>query len=292
VRAALVVVGVHLIVRPEPPVVVPPGVIHVEAPNFAETGGITVWGGEPKVAVLESHNGGKQLLFSQGMASCWVGYKVHLPETGIYQLVAKVATVNSGQAMYVRSFGAMATVKSATASAVYRNQVKDLGPQFAVDNNPGTRWAVNMGVDQAWIDLDLGRPTPISTIMIDERAYEKVSKFKLEYKVGNDWKPILEDTTIGNSYAKDFPLVTAEHVRLTTLDCSGKTGGPTFWEISVGTVQDGHGWISLPWTAGVWETTKPMDIRLVKGDRMLWFFTPYQRGVAFKSFDLKFKGGK
>ena len=125
--------------------------------------------------------------------------------------------------------------------------------------------------------------------MIDERAYEKVSKFVLEYKVGNDWKTILEGTTIGNSYARDFPPVTAQHVRLSTLDNSGNTGGPTFWEISVGTVQDGHGWMSLPWTAGLWETTKPMDIRLVKGAQTVWFFAPYQRGVGFKSFDLKLK---
>ncbi|MCE9608603.1 MAG: discoidin domain-containing protein [Chthoniobacter sp.] len=276
--------------KPEPPVVVPPGVIHVDGASFFETGGITVWGGEPRVGVMDSYGGGKQLLFSQGMASCWVGYKINVPETGIYDLTAKVAVINSGQGLYVRTFGAMLPIKSATATNVYRNQVKDLGPQFAIDNNPSTRWAVNGGVDKASIDMDLGKPCPISTIMIDERAYEKVSKFILEYKVGTgDWKTILEGTTIGNSYEKDFPQVIADHVRLTTLDCSGNVGGPTFWEISLGTVKDGHGWISLPWTAGLWETTKPMEIRLLKGAQTLWFFAPYQRNVAFKSFDLKLK---
>jgi hypothetical protein len=127
--------------------------------------------------------------------------------------------------------------------------------------------------------------------MIDERAYEKVSKFKLEYKDGNDWKQILEGTTIGNSYAKEFPPVTTQFVRLTTLDCSGNTGGPTFWEISVGSVQDGHAWISLPWTAGLWETTKPVEITLQKGPQTIWLFTPYQRAVSLKSFDLKRKSG-
>jgi hypothetical protein len=125
--------------------------------------------------------------------------------------------------------------------------------------------------------------------MMDERAYEKVSKFILEYKEGTEWKKILEGTTIGNSYAKDFPPVTTQYVRLTTKDCSGNTGGPTFWEISLGTAQDGHGWISLPWTAGLWQTTKPMDLKLQKGQQTVWLFTPYQRGVAMKSFDLKLK---
>ena len=223
------------------------------------------------------------------MASCWVGYKVDIPEKGIYQMEATVATVNSGQGMYVRSFGAMAPVKEATASAVWKGDTKGLGPQMAVDNNPSTRWVVNFGVDQAWIELDLGKYTPISTVMIDERAYEKVKRFILEYKVDDEWKTIVEGTTFGNSYAVGFPEVTAQHVRLSTLDCSGNTGEPTFWEVSVGTVQDGHGWISLPWTAGVWQTTKPTDIRLMKGAQIVWLFTPYQRGVGLKSFDLKMK---
>lgn len=272
---------------PEP---TPPGVIRLVGENFFDTGGITVWGGEPRVTVLDSYKGGKQLFFPQGMASTWVGYKVDIPEAGTYELTGKVATVNGGQSMFVRSFGAMVPIKKATATNVWRNMTKELGPQFAIDNNPSTRWAVNMGVDKASIELDLGQPTTISTIMMDERAYEKVSKFVLEYKEGTEWKKILEGTTIGSSYAKDFPPVTAQFVRLTTLDCSGNTGGPTFWEISLGTVQDGHGWISLPWTAGLWQTTKPLDIKLQKGQQTIWMFTPYQRGVAVKSFDLKLKG--
>ena len=278
-----------LVIKAEPPIQVMPGVIHFEGTDFAETGGITVWGGEPRITVLDSYTGGKQLLFQQGMASCWVGYKVNVPETGVYEMVAKVATVNSGQSLYVRSFGAMVPVKQAKASSVWKGKVKDLGPQMAVDNNPNTRWAANFGVDKAWIELDLGQPTPISTVMIDERAYEKVSKFRLEYKVGDEWKTILEGTTLGNGYAKDFPRVTAQYVRLSTLDCSGATGGPTFWEFGVGTVQDGHAWISLPWTAGLWQTTKPVDVRLIKGSQMVWIFAPYQRGVGFKSFDMKLK---
>ena len=270
-----------------PPVKGVPGVMHFEATDYFDTGGITVWGGEPRVMVLDSYQGGKQVHFPQGMASTWVGYNIQVPATGIYQMTMKVAAINSGQSFYVRSFGAMAPVKHATATNVWKNMTKDLGPQLAVDNNPSTRWAVNAGVDKATIEMDLGQPTKISTIMIDERAYEKVSKFVLEYQAGTTWKTILEGTTIGNNYAKDFPAVTAQHVRLTTLDCSGNVGGPTFWEISVGSVQDGHSWISLPWTAGLWQTTPPVDIRLVQGAQTLWIFAPYQRGVSLKSFELK-----
>jgi len=223
------------------------------------------------------------------MASCWVGYKIEVPETGIYELTAKIATINSGQGLSVRSFGAMAPVKNATASNVFRGQVKELGPQFMIDNNPGTRWACSMGVENCLLELDLGKPTLVSTVMIDERAYSKVSKFVLEYKDGSDWKTILEGTTIGADYVKDFPAVTTQYVRLHTLDSSGTTGGPTIWEFSVGSVQDGHAWMELPWTAGLWQVTKPVDIRLVKGSQTIWINAGYQRGVAFKSFDLKAK---
>jgi len=276
-------------VKPEPPYTPVPGVIHVEGPSYFETGGITLWGGEPRVSVIDSTTGGKQLLFPQGMASCWAGYKIEVPATGIYELTAKVATINSGQGLSVRSFGAMAPIKSATASNVFRNQVKDLGPQFMIDNSPSTRWACSMGVENCFLEFDLGKPTPISTVMIDERAYSKVSKFVLEYKAGEEWKTLIEGTTIGADYVKDFPQVTTQFVRLHTLDSSGATGGPTIWEFSVGTVQDGHVWMELPWTAGLWQVTKPVDIRLVKGSQTIWLNAGYQRGVALKSFDLKAK---
>ncbi|HUX17111.1 MAG TPA: discoidin domain-containing protein, partial [Phycisphaerae bacterium] len=271
----------------EPPIQVAPGVIHVEAEKFFTRGGVHFYGGQhPSVPVIDCYTGGKQLHFQALMGEANVGYKINVPATGIYELTARVATVNWGQNLYVRSFGAMLPVKEAKASAVYHNMVKDLGPQQAVDNDLGTRWAVNEGVDQAWLELDLGRPTTISTVMIDERTWNRVSKFLVEYKVGNNWKTIFEGTNIGIGFHKSFSPVTARNVRLRTLDCRD-AGGPTIWEFSVGTVNDGDAWINTEWTKGLWQTTKPVNIRLVKGAQTLWFCAPYQRGISFKWFELK-----
>ena len=126
-------------------------------------------------------------------------------------------------------------------------------------------------------------------MQIDERFFNRVSTFRVEYKSGNDWKTLFEDKNIGIAYEKDFPPVTAQFVRLHTLDGYG-IGGPTIWEFSVGTVKNGTAWLNLPCTYGLWETTKPVDIRLVKGDQTIWFFAPFQRGVTLKSFTLKPKG--
>jgi len=278
------------VTKPAPPIQVAPGVIHVEAEKFFTRGGVHFYGGQhPSVPVIDCYTGGKQLHFQALMGEAHVGYKINVPKTGIYELTTRVATVNWGQNLYVRSFGAMLPVKKATASAVYHNMVKDLGPQQAADNDLGTRWAVNEGVDEAWLELDLGRPTTISTVMIDERTWNRVSKFQVEYKVGNNWKTIFEGTNIGIGFAKDFNPVTARYVRLHTLDCR-QAGGPTIWEFNVGTVNDGSAWIHCPWTRGLWQTTKPVNIRLVKGPRTLWFCAPYQRGISFKWFELKPKG--
>ena len=267
------------------------GVIHVDAGSFFDNGGCTVFGGHPGVVLTDSYPAGtgKQVHFAANMGSVWAGYRINVPATGTYELVAKLATVNEGQGLLVRSYGAMYCAKRATASAVYKNMVKDLGPQQAIDGNPGTRWAVNEGVDQAMLEIDLGESKPISTCQIDERFFNRISKFKVEYKAGTEWKTLFEDTNIGIAYQKDFPTVKAQNVRLSTLD-GRERGGPTIWEFSVGTVKNGSAWLSLPCTYGLWETTKPAEIRLVKGAQTIWFFAPFQRGVTLKSFDLRAKG--
>jgi len=275
--------------HPEPSIPVAPGVIYVEAEALFDQGGENAFGGQYRgVPVMDCYTGGKQLHFQALMPSAWAGYKIDVPATGVYELVARVATVNSGQSLYVRSFGTMAPVKKATASTVFMEMVKDLGPQQAVDNNPGTRWAVNDGMDEAWLELDLGRPTTITTVMIDERMWNRVSKFLVEYKVGNDWKTIFEGTNIGIDFSKDFAPVTAQNVRLHILN--NRQGGPTIWEFNVGTVKDGRAWINLPCTYGLWQTTTPVDIRLVKGTQTLWIFAPCQRGVSLRWFELRPKG--
>jgi len=280
----------------QPTTAVPPtfsphnGLFHIDAGSYFDNGGCAVFGGHPGVGVSESYpqGSGKQIHFAANMGSVWAGYKIKVPKTGVYELVAKIATVNFDQGILVRSYGAMYPVKSSTASAVYKNMVKDLGSQQAVDSNPSTRWAVNEGVDQASLEIDLGEPKPISTCMIDERFFNRVSKFKVEYKAGDEWKLLFEDTNMGIAYEKDFPSVTAQYVRLTTLDCRER-GGPTIWDFSVGETKNGAAWINLPCTYGLWENTKPADIHLVEGEQTIWFFAPFQRGITLKSFDLKAK---
>jgi hypothetical protein len=278
--------------RPEPPIAVAPGVIHVEAEAFFEQGGEICYGGQYRgVPVVDCFTGGRQLYFQANMMSAWAGYKITAPAAGLYELTARVAAVNREQALYARTFGSMAPVKKATASNVFKKMEADLGPQFAVDSNPGTRWATDM-IDKCWLELDLGKPVEISTVMIDERGWNRVSKYQVEYKSGEAWKTIVEGDNIGIDFTRDFPPVTAQYVRLNVIDT--RQAGPSIWEFSVGSAKDkdGRAWINLPNTYGLWLTTAPVDIKLIQGEQTIWLFAPFQRGVALRWFELRPKGTK
>ncbi|MCF7730162.1 MAG: discoidin domain-containing protein [Akkermansiaceae bacterium] len=279
------------VVKPSQPVRAAPGVMHIEGDGFVSIGGISGYG--PGVGVLDSFTGGKQVYFAAMSQAGWAGYKINVPKTGVYELTATLAAMNWGQRLYARSFGAMYPVKAATASDVYRQQ-DALGPQMAIDQDLGTRWAMNLGKEQGWIELDLGQPREISKMIIDERFWERVSRYRVEYMAGDEWKTLFEGGDLGEC-KKEFPPVTTQNVRLSLLDGKGPQGGPTIWDISVGMVFDGTGWLdaeSAPDRSGCWNTTKPLDMYLVEGSQMLWLCAPPQRGLSMKSFELKPKSSQ
>lgn len=275
--------------KPEPPIKTARGVIHVEAEDFYTSS---------NVGVENCYTGGKQVYYPALTAHAMCGYKINVPEAGTYQFSARVATVNWGQQMYVRSFGAMYPVKKAKASNVFRNQEYH-GPHQAIDHDLTTRWAMDFGKDQGWIELDLGQPRKISNLIIDERALNYVCKHKVEYRVGEEWKTLLEGEFLKN-YVKSFPPVTAQYVRLSSFDTKAPTGGPTVRDFSVGNVLDGNGFIEIPWApalekdakggmSGRWQSTKPLDMYLAKGEQVIWVCTQTlaaQRSVAMRWFQL------
>ena len=128
----------------------------------------------------------------------------------------------------VISSASLASGKKATASNVFQNS-REHGPDKAFDDDPGTRWATDSGVKQAWLEVDLGKPVTFARAAISE-AYDRVRRFELQYRDGADWKTFLQGTRIGEKYAQDFPPVTAQYVRLSILEA---TDGPTIWEFQL-----------------------------------------------------------
>jgi len=118
--------------------------------------------------------------------------------------------------------------KKARASNVYRNSPQH-GPDKAFDDDPATRWATDSGTKQVWLEVDLGKPATFDRVKINE-AYDRVQKFEMQYKDGNNWNTLIEGTKLGAGYSKQFKPVTAQHVRLSILDA---TDGPTIWEFQL-----------------------------------------------------------
>ena len=119
----------------------------------------------------------------------------------------------------------------ATASNVYQHQ-DDYGAEKAFDGDPDTRWATDSGTSQAWLEVDLGKPTTFSRVVIDEwqGGGKRIQSFELQYLCGNEWKTFHRGTTIGTLWQKTFEPITAQRVRLNILQA---TEGPTINEFEI-----------------------------------------------------------
>ncbi|MHC4200457.1 MAG: carbohydrate-binding protein [Planctomycetota bacterium] len=100
--------------RPEAPIKVAPGVIHVEAEAFAKMGGKVSYGNLQTAGVIvhDCYKGGKQVHFQSHMQNAWVDYAIDVPKAGTYVLEMRVAVANLDQVLDVsRGRDKLATVK-------------------------------------------------------------------------------------------------------------------------------------------------------------------------------------
>ena len=125
--------------------------------------------------------------------------------------------------------GSLAAGKKATASNVYR-KMSTYGPDKALDDDPDTRWATDAGTHEAWLEVDLGKPTAIARAFVHEAYANRVQEFELQCKDGDAWRTITRGTTLGERRALKFEPVTARIVRLNILEASE---GPTIWEFQL-----------------------------------------------------------
>lgn len=123
----------------------------------------------------------------------------------------------------------LSTGKKATASNVFQNQSQHAAGK-AVDGDSDTRWATDAGTSAAWLEVDLRNEVAFNRVVIDEALEQRVQQFELQYKDGEAWKTILNGTTIGANWEREFEPVTARVVRLNILKA---TEGPTIWEFAV-----------------------------------------------------------
>lgn len=85
------------------------------------------------------------------------------------------------------------------------------------DGDRLTQWEAAKGERNATIEINLQKPTSISTLIVDEPWHpwdNKKQKLVLQYKLGNEWKTIVETTTKGTGLIQKFKPVTAQVFRM------------------------------------------------------------------------------
>lgn len=160
------------------------------------------------------------------------GIEIQVPQSNRQEIDTIVKLMLNGSAGDIPpisvSSASLASGKKATASNVYQKNPAH-GPDKAFDDDPGTRWATDSGVKQAWLEVDLGKPVTFSRVSISEE-YGRIRRFELQYKDADTWKTFLQGTRIGDDYSQTFVPVTAQRVRLNILEA---TEGPTIWEFQL-----------------------------------------------------------
>ena len=87
----------------------------------------------------------------------------------------------------------------------------------------GHFWSPAKDDKAPWAEIDLGKPTKVSTAIIYESG-RAVNAFELQYQVGEAWKSAYKGTTIGSKAEIKLPKFTAQRVRLLLTDFSQVPG--------------------------------------------------------------------
>jgi alpha-L-fucosidase len=84
------------------------------------------------------------------------------------------------------------------------------------DGDKETYWATDDDVTAASVVIDLGTPTEVNRILIQEyiKLGQRVQEFKVEALDGAEWKLLAEGTTIGYKVIRKFPAVKTSKIRV------------------------------------------------------------------------------
>jgi hypothetical protein len=161
---------------------------------------------------------------------------IDLPKNDRDETATVIELTMSGNAFNIEPLqvpcrsGSLARGKPTTASNVYLNQAQ-YSAQCATDDDEPSRWATDFGQKAAWREVDLGEPTKIGRVYIDEPAeYQRIQSFELQYFDGEDWRAFYRGTTIGPELSIDIAPIAARRVRLNILKA---TDGPTIREFQL-----------------------------------------------------------
>ncbi len=121
----------------------------------------------------------------------------------------------------------LTTAKPAKASTTWPESGFEAGK--AVDARRGTRWGAGKEARNGWLEVDLGGPMTFSRVLVLEGHFNRVKKYELQYKDGEQWRTFHQGGKLGTLRLKVDP-VTARYVRLNITEASDT---PTIWEFQL-----------------------------------------------------------
>ena len=93
-----------------------------------------------------------------------------------------------------------------------------------------SKWSTDDSVRHAWIQVDLRQPRSIDAIIINEANNSHITRLTIDYKKGDEWVKIGEETKIGSELTIKFKKLTTQFIRLNILDA---TVAPALLEVDV-----------------------------------------------------------
>lgn len=106
---------------------------------------------------------------------------------------------------------------SASASSVRGGNAASYAAAQVLDGDLETYWAVDDGVGDAWLELDLGDPETFDVVRLQEPVQigQRVAAYRVEAWSGGEWTTIASGTTIGHKKLDRLESpVTTDRVRV------------------------------------------------------------------------------
>jgi len=103
--------------------------------------------------------------------------------------------------------------KPVKASSIFENRVEYL-PEYAVDEDPNTRWLAQSADTMPSLTVDLGELERFNKIVIMEPYNDHIRSFEIQYLFAEEWKTLFKGTKIGSKFTKQFPAVESRMVRM------------------------------------------------------------------------------
>ena len=123
--------------------------------------------------------------------------------------------------------GCISMGKMAFASGAWS---RGYSAEKAFDGDMRTRWGAPKGARKAWISVDFGREMEFQKILVFESPWNRVKRFRLEYKKGGKWITFHQGKGLGNLELELKSPLRSRFVRLQVLEA---TDAPTIWEIQI-----------------------------------------------------------